>query len=430
MRGRRKLVKWLLEIGLVIATVIAVESFGVYITCGVVRAAQPKPLEIGQVAPGFELPGVDGKTHRLADFSAAKVLAIVFTCNHCPTAQAYEDRIIALDHDFKDRGVSLVAICPNSPDALRLDELGWTDVGDSLDEMKIRAKDKDYQFPYLFDGETQTVATAYGVLATPHVFIFDSDRKLRYQGRIDNSDIHEVTSQDARNAIEALLADKPVPVETTRVFGCSTKWADKRQTAASAVKKWDSELVTLETIDLDGIKKLAKNEAETKSTGAAAKPDQSKLVQPSAIKSSKTGPGQASDEKTASTGKLTLVNLWATWCGPCVQELPELVTINRMYRQRAFHFVTISLDEPDAKDAALKVLEDAHASGKNYLFSGTDKDKLAEALDHEWPGPLPYTLLIAPGGEVVYRHAGPIEPLELKRAIVDYLGRTYAGRSK
>ena len=113
-------------------------------------------------------------------------------------AQAYEDRIIALDHDFKDRGVSLVAICPNSPEALRLDELGWTDVGDSLDEMKIRAKDKDYQFPYLFDGETQTVATAYGVLATPHVFIFDSDRKLRYQGRIDNSDIHEVTSQDAR----------------------------------------------------------------------------------------------------------------------------------------------------------------------------------------------------------------------------------------
>ena len=166
------------------------------------------------------------------------------------------------------------------------------------------------------------------------------------------------------------------------MFGCSTKWADKRQTAASAVKKWDSEPVTLETIDLDGIKKLAKNEAEIESTGDAAKPDQSKLVQPSAIKSSKTGPGQASDEKTASPGKLTLVNLWATWCGPCVQELPELVTINRMYRQRAFHFVTISLDEPDAKDAGA---ESAGGRARIWeritIFSGTDKDKLAEALD-------------------------------------------------
>src|SRR5215831_18985432 len=115
-------------------------------------AAQPKPLEIGQPAPDFELPGVDDKTHRLADFRGAKVLVVVFTCNHCPTAQAYEDRIIELDRDFKNRGVALVAICPNNPQALRLDELAWTDLGDSLDDMKIRAKDKNFQFPYLFDG--------------------------------------------------------------------------------------------------------------------------------------------------------------------------------------------------------------------------------------------------------------------------------------
>jgi peroxiredoxin len=388
-----------------------------------VASAQPKPLEIGQPAPDFELPGVDGKTHRLADFSGAKILVVVFTCNHCPTAQAYEDRIIGLDRDFKDRGVALVAICPNSPEALRLDELGWTDVGDSLEEMKIRAKDRDFQFPYLYDGDTQAVAAAFGVLATPHVFIFDAERKLRYEGRIDNSDIHEVTSQDARNAIEALLADKPVPIETTRVFGCSTKWADKRQTAASAIKKWDAEAVTLDTIDVEGIKKLAKNEVESATISSAPKPDEQ-----SAAKNIRTGPGQASDDKSSGAGKLLLVNLWATWCGPCVQEMPELVTINRMYRQRAFEFVTISLDEADAKDAARKALEAAHASGKNFLFSGDDKDKLAEALDPQWPGPLPYTLLIAPGGKIIYRHSGPIEPLEVKRAIVDYLGRTYAGR--
>jgi peroxiredoxin len=391
-------------------------------TGSAVFAAQPKPLEIGQPAPDFELPGVDGKTHRLADYSAAKILVVLFTCNHCPTAQAYEDRIIALDSDFKDRGVVLVAINPNSPEALRLDELGWTDLGDSLEEMKIRAKDRGFQFPYLYDGETQKVAAAFGVLATPHVFIFDGDRKLRYQGRIDNSDIHEVTSTDARDAIEAMLAGKPVPVETTRVFGCSTKWAEKRQTAASAMKKWDSEPVTLDTIDVEGIKKLAKNQRDGEGDG-----DPAKAAQPTAA-GTKSGPGQASEEKSSNRGKLLLVNLWATWCGPCVQEMPELVTMNRMYRQRPFEFVTISLDETDAKEQALKALETAHASGKNFLFTGTDKDKLAEALDPQWPGPLPYTLLIAPGGEIVYRHNGPIEPVEVKKAIVDYLGRTYAGR--
>ncbi len=425
------------------AVLTAIAALGNFNDIGSALAAQPKPLEIGQPAPDFELPGVDDKTYKLSDFGGVKILVVVFTCNHCPTAQAYEDRIIALNRDFKDRGVVLVAINPNSPDSLRLDELGWTDLGDSLEEMKIRAKDRGFQFPYLYDGDTQKVATAYGVLATPHVFIFDADRKLRYQGRIDNSDIHEVTSPDARNAIEALLAGKPVPVETTRVFGCSTKWADKRQTAASAVKKWDSEPVTLETIDVEGIKKLAKNESgsEESQNLAPASPNREgeAPAEPSRDRHGaeahtptaepvNTVPGQASEEKKSNRGKLLLVNLWATWCGPCVQEMPELVTMNRMYRQRPFEFVTISLDEPDAKEQALKALETAHASGKNFLFTGTDKDKLAETLDPQWPGPLPYTLLIAPGGEIVYRHNGPIEPVEVKKAIVDYLGRTYAGR--
>ncbi len=415
MQDRRK--PWRATI--VVLAVILTRTFLAGCIAG---AVQVKPLEIGQVAPDFELPAVDGKTYRLADFEGAKVLVVVFTCNHCPTAQAYEERIKSLNHDYKERGVTLVAINPNSPEALRLDELGWTDLGDSLEDMKIRAKDQGFQFPYLYDGDTQKVATEYGVLATPHVFIFDADRKLRYQGRIDNSDVHEVTSQDARNAIDALLGGKLVPVETTRTFGCSTKWASKQSGAATVVKKWDAEPVTLETIDLEGIKKLARNGKDTAPVDAGGQNRQA------TDKIAKSGPGQASEEKQAAGGKLLLVNLWATWCGPCVQEMPELVTINRMYRQRPFEFVTISLDEPDAKDQAQKALQEAHASGKNYIFTGEDKDKLAEALDPQWPGPLPYTLLIAPGGEVVYRHNGPIDPLELKKAIVDYLGRTYAGR--
>jgi peroxiredoxin len=352
-----------------------------------VVAAEPvvHTLPIGAAAPDFKLPGVDGREVSLKDFAGARLLVVIFTCNHCPTAQAYEDRIIKLHADFKDRGVALVAINPNDPKAVRLDELGYTDLGDSFEEMKIRAKAKKFAFPYLHDGDTQKTAQAYGVLATPHVFIFDQERKLRYIGRIDDSDVKAVKSHDARNAIEALLAGKPVPVAKTRVFGCSTKWADKREDAVRSLEKWDKEPVKLETLDEEGVAKLARND----------------------------------------TKKLLVVNVWATWCGPCVAELPEFVTMNRMYRKRPFQLVTISLDDPAKKEDALKVLRDKHVACTNYLASFKERDKFADRLDKDWEGPLPHTLVIAPGGKVLYRKTGSIDPLELKRVIVGYLGRTY-----
>lgn len=354
--------------------------------CGVCLAAgEVKTLDIGDKAPDFRLPAVDGKDYTLQDFAAAKVLVIIFTCNHCPTAQAYEQRIIKLHADYKDKGVAVVAINPNDPLAVRLDELGYTDLSDSFDEMKIRAKELGFKFPYLYAGEKQTTAHAYGVLATPHVFIFDQERKLQYVGRIDDGEVTPVKSHDARNAIDALLAGKPVPAPKTRVFGCSTKWADKREDAKQSLAKWDAEPVAIKPIDAAAAKDLAKNDSK----------------------------------------KLRLVNVWATWCGPCVIELPELVTMNRMYRHRDFEMIAISMDTPDKKDKALEMLTRLHVSSTNYIYSGQDKDKLADALDPQWPGPLPHTLLIAPGGKVIYRKTGQIEPLELKHAIADYLGRTY-----
>ncbi len=148
-------------------------------------AEDPTPLQIGAKAPSFSLPGVDGKTYTLNSFSGAKVLAIVFTCNHCPTAQAYEDRIKALVTDYKKKGVAVVAISPNYPGAVALDELGYSDMGDSFEEMKQRAKDKAYNFPYLFDGVTEKMSKEYGPAATPHLFIFDEQRRLQYSGRLD-----------------------------------------------------------------------------------------------------------------------------------------------------------------------------------------------------------------------------------------------------
>ena len=209
-----------------------------FLAPAVSRSAQHKveTLEIGSEAPDFNLPDVDGRNYRLADFADAKILVVVFTCNHCPTAQAYEDRIIKLTSDYKNKGVAVVAIMPNDPLAVRLDELGYSDMSDTFEEMKIRAKDKSYSFPYLYDGETQAVARAYGPVATPHLFIFDDQRKLRYTGRFDDSEKkpNQVKSEDAINAIEAILAGKKVPVEKTIAFGCSIKWADKRDSVKAA----------------------------------------------------------------------------------------------------------------------------------------------------------------------------------------------------
>ena len=125
------------------------------------------------------------------------------------------------------------------------------------------------------------------------------------------------------------------------------------------------------------------------------------------------------------TDKYRLVNVWASWCIPCVNELPEFVTMNRMYRKREFELITISMDSVEDKDASLKLLTRQHVAAKNYIFDSTDRDALADALDKEWKGPVPYTLLIAPGGEVIYRQHDTIDPLEVKRAIVQRLGRTY-----
>jgi len=345
-----------------------------------------KTLAIGSTAPDFKLPGVDGKSYSLADFARARVLVIVFTANHCPTAQAYEERIEAIAAEYRDRGVALGAVSPNDPRAVRLDELGYTDMSDSFEEMKLRAADQGFGFPYLYDGDTQQVSLAYGPMATPHVFIFDRERKLRYTGRVDDSEKPEkVKSRDARNAIEALLAGKKPPVEVTKTFGCSIKWADKNAGVQEAFERWAAEPVSVEKIDAQGLGEILAN----------------------------------------STGKLRLVNVWATWCGPCMVEFSELITINRMYRGRDFELVTISADSPDKSDKVLQFLDNQEASCTNFLFARDDKYALIEAVDPAWPGSLPYTLLVKPGGEVIFRKLGPIDPLELKKAIVGYLGRYY-----
>ncbi|HXA81249.1 MAG TPA: redoxin domain-containing protein, partial [Opitutaceae bacterium] len=144
-------------------------------------------LKIGDAAPDFSLLGVDGKTYTLADFKAAPLLMVAFLSNHCPYSHAAETRLLPLYAEMKDKGLALVAINPDSPAGIAISELGYSKYNDTYDEMKLYAKDRGFTFPYLNDGDTQKTAKAYGCLCTPHIFIFDHDRKLVYAGRLDDS---------------------------------------------------------------------------------------------------------------------------------------------------------------------------------------------------------------------------------------------------
>jgi len=350
---------------------------------------EPKTLAIGSKAPDFDLPGVDGKRYSLKDFSKAKVLVIIFSCNHCPTAQAYEDRIIALAKDYKPKDVSVVMISPNSLNGLNLSELGYSDMGDSFEEMKMRAEDKGFPFPYLYDGDDQKTALAYGPVATPHCFVFDKNRMLCYVGRVDGSEKPGTgKSEDLRNAIDTVLTGNPVKNPVTKVFGCSIKWSWKDEYTKKLYKQWSELPVTLEEIDVEGVKSLIKN---------------------------------------TSSDKLRLINIWATWCGPCIMEFPDLVIIDRMYRKRPFEFITISADKPEKKADVLNFLKAKEASNKNFIFNKDDVYQLIEAVDPDWQGGLPYTLLIEPGGNIIYKKQDIINPREIKKLIVENknIGRYY-----
>ena len=351
--------------------------------------AEPETLKPGSMAPDFSLKGVDGKTYGLKDFNKASVLVIIFSCNHCPTAQAYEDRIITLSNDYRTKGVAVVMISPNSVDALNYSELGYSDMGDSFEEMKQRAADKKFPFPYLYDGDDQKTALAYGPVATPHCFVFDRDRILRYTGRVDGSEKPGTgKGEDIRNAVDAVLSGTPVKNPVTKVFGCSIKWSWKNEYTKKLYKQWAELPVTLETIDTQGIKDLVRNN---------------------------------------NSDKLRLINFWATWCGPCVTEFPDLVIIDRMYRGRPFEFITVSTDKQDRRADVLKFLQKQEASNKNYIFYKDDVYELIEAVDPDWQGALPFTMLIEPGGKIIYGKQDVIDPLQMKKLIVNnkYIGRYY-----
>jgi thiol-disulfide isomerase/thioredoxin len=349
---------------------------------------QHPTLPTGSPAPDFDLPGIDGRNHKLAEYQDP-ILVVMFLCNHCPTSQLYEGRMKKLVEDYRGKGVGFVGINPNDPRAVTLSELGYTDVSDSMEEMKVRAEYRHFNFPYLYDGETQSVTQAYGAQATPHIFIFDKERKLRYDGRIDNAQRESLVKiQDARLALDAMLAGKPVPLAHTPAFGCSTKWKSKIDSQLAETKKFEAEPVTLAAVTADELKKLRMNP----------------------------------------TDKVLLVNFWATWCGPCIAEFPSILETWRMFRRRDFDLVTISTNYPDEKNGVLKTLQSLHSSSRNLQFASDDTYGLQAAFEAKWDAGVPFTMVIAPGGKVLYQVQGEVDLYAMRRAIQANLeNETYVG---
>jgi len=355
----------------------------------------PKVMAIGSSAPEFSLKGTDGKTHTLSSYADSKILCVIFTSNHCPDSVGAATRMEKIHQDYKDKGVAIVAVSSNNPGALTPDELGYSPFGDSFEEMAPFAAEYGWTFPYLYDGDTQSFATACGAQSTPHVFVFDAERKLRYTGRMDEGQRKkgEVDKSNLRDTLDAMLAGQEVKEPVTRSFGCSTKWLFKKANVAKDQENWEKKEVTVADLDEALAKKLRANGSKN----------------------------------------VRLINFWSTTCGPCVAEFPDLVETGRRFQNRSAEFISVSLDPADKREAVSKFLKSRHAAipgptaksleeaglaSNNFHWTGGNPDALAEAIDPEWSGALPHTVLVSQDGKILWSHNGPIDAVEVRRQVL------------
>lgn len=344
-------------------------------------AMKPDPehplMPIGTAAPDFALKGTDDKIHTLAEFADAKLLVVMFESIHCPVSENYESRMRELYDTYRGKGVAFVAINPNNPSAVRLDELGYTDLTDAPADMKIRVREQQIPWPYLYDGGTQEVVQKFGAVATPHIFIFDRDRKLRYEGRIDdNQNLALVKVHDARDAIDALLAGGTVAVAHRPAFGCSTKWLSKSKDVAREWAKIMAEPVVLTPTSLADVDALRANTGEN----------------------------------------VTVVHFWSTRTKDVERDFSNLETTYRMYRGRTYDFVTVNADSLADTEKANEFLKAQHASSRNLQIAPADLNTVQTTFGSSWHADEEYTVVIAPHGKIVYSHKGPIDILDVRHA--------------
>ncbi|MFP6892099.1 MAG: thioredoxin family protein, partial [Opitutales bacterium] len=258
--------------------------------------------------PPFQLPGIDGRIYDSTEFKKSELLAIVFLSNHCPTSQIFQHRIIRLAKEYRNKGLAVIAISPNDPDAILPDELSHSALGDTLPEMALRAKELQYPFPYLYDGKTQEVAKAYGVRVTPHAFLFDKKRKLRYSGKIgDPKTPEQADRQYLELAVNSLIHGSEPDVVHSHAFGNSIKWIKNRIITEKTMVRYSRESVYLKEATITTLQFIRKNNAK----------------------------------------RPILIYVWSNQDKNNRQELLQLAAIHKIYRKRGLKLVTICVDGRD-----------------------------------------------------------------------------------
>src|SRR5262245_1829607 len=254
----------------------------------------PASGAIGQPAPDFTLSDLSGKTHALKDYRG-KTVVVSFISARCPISNAYKDRIRAIADEYSKRDVAFLGVNSNADE--------------SLEEMRGYAAKNKLDFTILKD-KGNVVADAYAAERTPKVYVIDGEGLLRYQGRIDNSQNPKMVNRnDLREALNEMLAGKPISVTETKALGCMIK---RVQDAKAA-------------------------QVNTSAKPAAAQ--KAPLV-------GRLKPADFDKFKDSAKGKVLVLNFWATWCGPCVAEFPELVALDAKYRDKGVKLVGITADDP------------------------------------------------------------------------------------
>ena len=294
-----------------------------------------KQKQVGDKGPAWKgLDGTDDKKHSLDDLKQSKAMAMVFTCNTCPVAVAYEDRLIKLSTDYKDKGVAIVAINVNK------------DTSNDLDAMKCLAEEKSFPFAYLFDPSSQQIARDYGATCTPHVFLLDQDRKVAYMGaKIDDEmNADAVKHHHLQDAIDAVLAGKclksPRRSRPAAAFTMNDRRGDRLRPLAAICLVGGAATLSLFGCDGSSRNSGVDTASEPQHDATAAPPTAAKVVNLRVVD------GAGFDAVIAEhRGKVVLVDFWATWCLPCIEQLPHTLEVGERLADRGLAVVTVSCDE-------------------------------------------------------------------------------------
>jgi peroxiredoxin len=362
----------------------------------VARAIATEGSVVGQPAPDFTLKDLNGKTHSLKDHRG-QIAVIVFVSTECPFSNAYIERLRAIASDYSKKNVTLLGVNANP--------------AESLAQIREHAGKNKLDFTILKD-EGSRVADAYGATRTPEVFVVDGSGVLRYRGRIDNAkEIARVQRSDLREALDEMIAGKPVSVAETKSFGCPIKMVRKNAAASGGQQSGIEELAFIQASYSPNLasafvpqKKPARKPAAAKKSAAPAAAPQVALLKPEDF----------NKFKDAANGKVLVINFWATWCGPCIAEFPEFVALDRKYRAKGVKVVGISADEvTDIKRKVIPFIRRQKVQFDIVVQDTDDPQQMIDAVYKEWAGELPATFVYDKQGNLVYKHLGIINRDEL-----------------